>query len=265
MRKPFKNSSHHSYISGFCKKKDICEIKTSSVNLFIFFSGAWAKLFQKARASDFPRDTQHALFLFSTFPTSCQIMFIHILICWKMLLINAGGIFYNHLGYWLHSLKAKELLTSKYLLLCYNRHELFWFFEKDWLWEGVTEDGMVGWHRWLNGHEFEQTPGDSGGKGSLAYFSPWGSQRIRHNLATEQQFWFFLRFFLCVPYFKVFIEFVTILLLFYVLVFWPRGMWDSWPGMEPMPPALEGEVLTTGLPEKSLNPSDFWCFFPLAY
>ena len=26
--------------------------------------------------------------------------------------------------------------------------------------------------------------------------------------------------------FKVLIEFVTILLLFYVLVFWPRGMWD---------------------------------------
>ena len=26
--------------------------------------------------------------------------------------------------------------------------------------------------------------------------------------------------------FKVFIEFVTILLLFYVLVFWPPGMWD---------------------------------------
>ena len=25
---------------------------------------------------------------------------------------------------------------------------------------------------------------------------------------------------------KLFIEFVTILLLFYVLVFWPRGMWD---------------------------------------
>ena len=26
--------------------------------------------------------------------------------------------------------------------------------------------------------------------------------------------------------FKVLIEFVTTLLLFYVLVFWPRGMWD---------------------------------------
>ena len=28
------------------------------------------------------------------------------------------------------------------------------------------------------------------------------------------------------PIFKGFVESVTILLLFYVLVFWPRGMWD---------------------------------------
>ena len=27
--------------------------------------------------------------------------------------------------------------------------------------KGVTEDEMVGWHHRLNGHEFEQTPGDS--------------------------------------------------------------------------------------------------------
>ena len=27
--------------------------------------------------------------------------------------------------------------------------------------------------------------------------------------------------------FKVFIEFVTMLLLFYVLVFWPKDMWES--------------------------------------
>ena len=39
----------------------------------------------------------------------------------------------------------------------------------------------------LNGHEFEQTPGDSEGQGSLVRCSPWGSQRIRHNLVTEQQ------------------------------------------------------------------------------
>ena len=34
---------------------------------------------------------------------------------------------------------------------------------KDWGQEkkGMTEDEMVGWHHWLNGHEFEQIPGDS--------------------------------------------------------------------------------------------------------
>ena len=32
---------------------------------------------------------------------------------------------------------------------------------------------MVGWHHWLNGHEFEQTPGDSKGQGGLACCSPW--------------------------------------------------------------------------------------------
>ena len=26
--------------------------------------------------------------------------------------------------------------------------------------KGGTEDGMVGWHHRLNGHEFEETPGD---------------------------------------------------------------------------------------------------------
>ena len=32
---------------------------------------------------------------------------------------------------------------------------------KDWRWEekGTTEDEMVGWHHWLNGHEFGWTPG----------------------------------------------------------------------------------------------------------
>ena len=37
---------------------------------------------------------------------------------------------------------------------------------------------------------------------------------------------FFSDFFLLWNIFKVFIEFITILFLFYVLVFWPRGMWD---------------------------------------
>ena len=45
-----------------------------------------------------------------------------------------------------------------------------WGKEEKW----VTEDEMVGWHHWLNGHEFGQTPGDSEGQGSLACCSPWG-------------------------------------------------------------------------------------------
>ena len=39
---------------------------------------------------------------------------------------------------------------------------------------GMTEDEMLGWHHQLNGHEFEQTPEDSEGQGSLACCSPWG-------------------------------------------------------------------------------------------
>ena len=33
---------------------------------------------------------------------------------------------------------------------------------------------MVGWHHWLNGHEFNQAPGDGEGQESLACCSPWG-------------------------------------------------------------------------------------------
>ena len=46
---------------------------------------------------------------------------------------------------------------------------------KDWGQEekGETEDDMVGWYHWINGHKFEQTPGDSEGQGSLECCSPW--------------------------------------------------------------------------------------------
>jgi len=52
--------------------------------------------------------------------------------------------------------------------------------------KGMTENEMVGWHHWLNGHESEQTPGDSEGQGSLACCSPW-SHRVRHDWVTEQR------------------------------------------------------------------------------
>ena len=58
---------------------------------------------------------------------------------------------------------------------------------KDWKQEkGKTEDEMVGWHHWLNGHELEQAPGVGDGQGSLVCCSPW-DRRVGHNWATEQQ------------------------------------------------------------------------------
>ena len=46
---------------------------------------------------------------------------------------------------------------------------------KDWGQEekGLTEDEMVRWHHWHNGHKFEQAPGDGEGQRSLACCSPW--------------------------------------------------------------------------------------------
>ena len=47
---------------------------------------------------------------------------------------------------------------------------------KDWGQEekGMTEDEMVGWHYWLNGHGFGWTLGVGDGQGGLACYSPWG-------------------------------------------------------------------------------------------
>ena len=47
----------------------------------------------------------------------------------------------------------------------------------------MTKDEMVGWHHQLNGREFEQTPGDREGQGSLVCCSSWD----RGDLVTEQQ------------------------------------------------------------------------------
>ena len=63
---------------------------------------------------------------------------------------------------------------------------------KDWGQEekGVTEDEMVGWHHWLNRHEFKQTLGDSEGQGSLACCSPWVLKR-----QTELGVWISLKYY----------------------------------------------------------------------
>ena len=52
--------------------------------------------------------------------------------------------------------------------------------EKDWRKreKGTTEDEMGGWHHRLDGHEFDQAPGDGEGQGSLACCSPWGHKEL---------------------------------------------------------------------------------------
>ena len=38
----------------------------------------------------------------------------------------------------------------------------------------MTEDEIVVWQHQLNGHEFEQAPGDGEGQGNLECCNPWG-------------------------------------------------------------------------------------------
>ena len=59
---------------------------------------------------------------------------------------------------------------------------------QDWRQEekGTTEDEVVGWHHWLNGHELEPTSGVGDGHGSLACFSPWGH---KESDTSERRHW----------------------------------------------------------------------------
>ena len=90
----------------------------------------------------------------------------------------------------------------------------------------------------------ERTLGDGEGQGSPVCYSPWGgreldtTEQLNNNKCNSSSCWCFspcfaeysprvpFFFFFDVDHFKVFIEFVIILLLFYILVFWPGGMWD---------------------------------------
>ena len=65
--------------------------------------------------------------------------------------------------------------------------------ERPWCWErlkagekGMTEDEMVGWHRRLDGHEFEQALGVGDGQGTLVCCSPWGH---KESDTTERLNW----------------------------------------------------------------------------
>ena len=59
---------------------------------------------------------------------------------------------------------------------------------KDWSQEekGTTEDEIIGWHHWLDGHEFEHALGLGDGLGSLVCYSPWGHKELN---MTKQLNW----------------------------------------------------------------------------
>ena len=75
---------------------------------------------------------------------------------------------------------------------------------KDWRWkQGAAEDGMIGWHHRFNGHEFEQTPEDSRGRGpwqaaahgvtnSWTWLSAWTTTKlqyiVRNHLSQMKMF-----------------------------------------------------------------------------
>ena len=44
--------------------------------------------------------------------------------------------------------------------------------------KGMTEDETAGWHHWLDGHEFEWTPGVGGRQGGLACCNSWGRKEL---------------------------------------------------------------------------------------
>ena len=52
--------------------------------------------------------------------------------------------------------------------------------------KGMTEDEMVGWHHWLDGHEFEQALGIGDGQGGLVCCSPWSH---KESDMTKQLNW----------------------------------------------------------------------------
>ena len=55
----------------------------------------------------------------------------------------------------------------------------------------MTEDKMVGWYHPLNGHEFEQAPGDGEGQERLACCSPWGCKELdtTEKLNNNKNYW----------------------------------------------------------------------------
>ena len=80
------------------------------------------------------------------------------------------------------------VIIGPYTLATWYKEPTHW--KIPWYWERLKAGGegdevneMVGQHHQLNGHEFEQTPGDGEGQRGLACCSPWGH---KESDMTEQ-------------------------------------------------------------------------------
>ena len=147
-------------------------------------------------------------FFFPVFMYGCENWTIKKAECWRLMLLNCGvgKDSWESLGLQGDQTKSilqeispgyslEELMLKLKLKLQYFGHLMWradslektlmlggiWGQEEKW----VTEDEMIGWYHWLNGHEFEQALGDGEGQGRLVLQS-MVSQRIRHDWATEQ-------------------------------------------------------------------------------
>ena len=62
---------------------------------------------------------------------------------------------------------------------------------KDWRQEkkGTTEDEMVGWHHWLNGHKFWVSSGSWWWTGKPGVLQFMGSQRVKTRLSNWTELW----------------------------------------------------------------------------
>ena len=105
--------------------------------------------------------------------------------CKKIKLVNPKG---NQPWIFLGRTDAEaEVPYFEHLMQRANSLEKTLMQEKDWRQKErrAAEDEMVGWHHQLNGHEFEQILGDSGGQ-ETGMLQSMGSPRVRQDLATEQ-------------------------------------------------------------------------------
>ena len=93
--------------------------------------------------------------------------------------------------------KAWSWSWSSNTLITWWEEPTHW--KRSWCWERLRAGGVGGdrrwdgWmHHWFNGHEFEQTPGDSEGQENLVFCSPCGHKELDTTewLNTNNMIWF---------------------------------------------------------------------------